>query len=125
MIALLDPLLERDPENPAVLYMIGTALMRDKQYARGQRVLDRILSHGDSAEAHLLLALASREADDDIAAQRELEKALALNPKLPTANGMLGRRADADGRARRRRRRPSSASSRWIPTTSSRTCCSG
>src|SRR4029453_8851803 len=70
--------------------MIGTALMRDKQYARGQRVLDRILRRQDSAEAHLLLALASREADDDLAARRELEKALALNPRLPTANGMLG-----------------------------------
>jgi len=90
VIALLDPLLEQDAANPAILYMIGTALMRDKQHARGQRVLDRILSRGDSAEAHLLLALACREADDDLAAQKELEKALALNPQLPTANAMLG-----------------------------------
>ena len=64
--------------------------MRDKQYARGQRVLDRILSRGDSPEAHLLLALASREAEDDLAARRELEKALALNPQLKAANAMLG-----------------------------------
>jgi tetratricopeptide (TPR) repeat protein len=53
-------------------------------------VLDRILRRGDSPEAHLLLALASREAEDDLAARRELEKALALNPQLPTANAMLG-----------------------------------
>jgi tetratricopeptide (TPR) repeat protein len=90
VIAILDPLLEKDPENPAILYMIGTALMRDQQYARGQRVLDRILRHGDSAEAHLLLALASREASDDLSAKEELDKALALNPDLPTANGLLG-----------------------------------
>ncbi|HXY39963.1 MAG TPA: tetratricopeptide repeat protein, partial [Vicinamibacteria bacterium] len=89
VIALLDPLLERDPENQAVLYMIGTALMRERQYARGQRVLDRILRHGDSAEAHLVLAIASREASDDIAAERELRKALELNPQLPTANAIL------------------------------------
>jgi Flp pilus assembly protein TadD len=90
VIEVLDPLLEKDPENPAILYLIGTALIRDRQTERGQRVLDRILRQGDAAEAHLLLALASREANDDIAAERELERALALNPRLPTANGMLG-----------------------------------
>jgi tetratricopeptide (TPR) repeat protein len=90
VIDLLDPRLEEDPENPAILYMIGTALMRDKQYERGQRVLDRILRQGDSAEAHLLLALASREANDDLSAKEELDEALALNPELPMANGLLG-----------------------------------
>jgi len=90
VIALLDPLVERDPGNRAVLYMLGTALMRDRQYDRGQRVLDRILRQGDSAEAHLVLALASREANDDIAAEKELRRALELDPSLPTANGTLG-----------------------------------
>ncbi len=90
VIAILDPLLEKDPENQAILYMIGTALMRDRQYERGQRVLDRILRQGDSAEAHLVLAIASREANDDIAAEKELRRALELNPALPTANGTLG-----------------------------------
>ena len=70
VIAILDPLLERDPDNKAILYMLGTALMRDRQPERGQRVLDRILRQGDSAEAHLVLAIASREANDDIAAEK-------------------------------------------------------
>ena len=90
VIAILDPLLERDPDNKAILYMIGTALMRDRQPERGQRVLDRILRQGDSAEAHLVLAIASREANDDIAAEKELRRALELDPNLPTANGTLG-----------------------------------
>jgi tetratricopeptide (TPR) repeat protein len=90
VIAILDPLLEKDPENQAILYMIGTALMRDRQTERGQRVLDRILRKGDSAEAHLVLAIASREATDDLAAERELRRALELNPSLPTANAILG-----------------------------------
>ncbi len=90
VIAILDPLLERDPENKAILYMLGTALMRDRQRERGQRVLDRILRQGDSAEAHLVLAIASREANDDIAAEKELRRALELDPNLPTANGTLG-----------------------------------
>jgi tetratricopeptide (TPR) repeat protein len=90
VIEILDPIVEREPDNRAVLYMLGTALMRDRQYARGQAVVDRILRHGDSAEAHLMLAIASREAQDDLAAKEELEKALAINPELPTANGVLG-----------------------------------
>jgi tetratricopeptide (TPR) repeat protein len=103
VIAQLDPLLEKDPENKAILYLIGTALMRDRQYERGQRVIDRILSQGDSAEAHLVLAIASREANDDISAEKELRKALERNPGLPTANGILGdvlvRMGDAPGAA--------------------------
>jgi tetratricopeptide (TPR) repeat protein len=90
VIEILDPIVEREPDNQAVLYMLGTALMRDKQYARGQAVVDRILRRGDSAKAHLMLAIASREAQDDLAAKEELEKALALDPQLPTANGVLG-----------------------------------
>ena len=90
VVALLRPVEAADPENQAVLYMLGTALMRDRQYERGQRVLDRILRQGDSAEAHLVLAIASREANDDIAAEKELRRALELQPKLPTANGILG-----------------------------------
>jgi tetratricopeptide (TPR) repeat protein len=108
VIAHLDPLLEKDPENKAILYLIGTALMRDRQYERGQRVIDRILSQGDSAEAHLVLAIASREANDDISAEKELRKALELNPRLPTANGILGdvlvRMGDAPGAAQALRR---------------------
>jgi tetratricopeptide (TPR) repeat protein len=108
VIALLDPLLERDPDNQAILYMIGTALMRDRQHERGQRVLDRILRRGDSAEAHLVLAIASREAKDDIAAEKELRKALELNPELPTANANLGevlvKMGDAPGAAEALRR---------------------
>jgi tetratricopeptide (TPR) repeat protein len=90
VIAILDPLLEKDPDNQAILYMIGTALMRDRQVERGQRVLDRILRKGDSAEAHLVLAIASREASDDLSAEKELRRALELNPSLPTANAILG-----------------------------------
>ena len=88
--------------------MLGTALMRDRQYERGQRVLDRILRRGDSAEAHLVLALASREATDDIAAEKELRRALELNPNLPTANAILGevlvKMGDAPGAAEALRR---------------------
>lgn len=101
VIAILDPLLEQDPENQAILYMLGTALMRERQYERGQRVLDRILREGDTAQARLVLAIASREANDDIAAEKELRRALELDPNLPTANGILGdvltRMGDAPG----------------------------
>ena len=102
VIAILDPLLERDPDNKAVLYMLGTALMRDRQYERGQRVLDRILRQGDSAEAHLVLAIASREANDDIAAEKELRRALELDPDPAHRQRHPRRRARPHGRGRRR-----------------------
>ena len=110
MIAILDPLLERDPDNKAVLYMLGTALMRDRQYERGQRVLDRILRQGDSAEAHLVLAIASREANDDIAAEKELRRALELDPPCPPRTAPSATCSSAWARAPRRGRGAASAS---------------
>jgi tetratricopeptide (TPR) repeat protein len=48
-----------------------------------------------------VLAIASREANDDLAAEKELRRALELNPQLPTANANLGevlvREGDAPG----------------------------
>jgi tetratricopeptide (TPR) repeat protein len=99
VIAILDPLLEKGAEDPAVLYMVGIALMRDRQYERGQRVLDRILRRGDSAEAHLVLALASIEAKDDLSAEKELRRALELNAGLPAASALLGEVLSKQGRA--------------------------
>src|SRR5262249_35566380 len=46
--ALLTPLFEKSPEDLAIAYMLGTALVRDGQAARGQVIIDRILRNGDS-----------------------------------------------------------------------------
>ena len=63
---------------------------------------------GESAEAHLLLGIAHFGQHDYRAAKTELEAALKLNPKLPTANSIYGRtlmllgEPDASERAYRR-----------------------
>ena len=42
-------------DDRAFAYLLGTALIRDKQVARGQRLVDAILRDANSAEAHMLI----------------------------------------------------------------------
>ncbi|MGI8958896.1 MAG: tetratricopeptide repeat protein [Bryobacteraceae bacterium] len=75
---------ERDhPDDLAITYVLGTALIRDNQPERGQVLVDRILRHGESAEAHLMLGSAKMQVRDFAGARDEFAKAVDLNPKLP------------------------------------------
>ena len=89
-VELLDPWDRQTPDDPALAYLLGTALIRGKQTARGEVVIDRILRKGESAEAHLLLGTAHLNSLDFTAARDDFEKAVALNPKLQEANASLG-----------------------------------
>ena len=89
MIALLDPMVTVTTDNLGMVYLMGTALVRDNQANRGQVWLDRILSKGDSAEAHLLIGTAKLMANEISAARVDLEKAVQMNPKLPGARTYL------------------------------------
>ena len=91
VIGLLLAVAERDPRDPAIAYLLGTALLRDKQIARGQQMIDRILRNGDSAEAHLLLGTAKLNAGEFEAAIADFQKAAKLNPHLPEVYSCLGR----------------------------------
>ena len=71
-IALLAPLETETPDDMALSYLLGTALIRDQQTVRGSQVIDRILRRGDSAEARLLLATAKLNAHDVSGAQEDL-----------------------------------------------------
>jgi tetratricopeptide (TPR) repeat protein len=53
-------------------------------------VINRILSRGDSAEARLLLGTTKLQALDHEGALADLEKAIALNGRLPGAHARLG-----------------------------------
>lgn len=97
VIELLRPLAAQRPNDLAVAYMLGTALVRDSQVAEGQKLLDRILSVGDSAEARLLVGTAKYGLGDFAEALADFQKAVELNPKLPSANGYLGRALLATG----------------------------
>jgi tetratricopeptide (TPR) repeat protein len=100
-IELLKPLETEGSGDQALDYVLGMALIRDGQVAEGQLRVERILGRGESAEGHLLLGAAQFTAGDYPAAIKELSKAGALNPDVPSLNSYLGRAllftGDADG----------------------------
>jgi tetratricopeptide (TPR) repeat protein len=103
VVELLDPPAQRHPDDLGIAYMLGTALVRDNQVARGQVVIDRILRNGDSAEARLLLGTTKLNVNDFSGALEDLSKAVELNPKLPDVYSFYGlalmRRGDTKGGA--------------------------
>ena len=89
-IALLAPLEKEKSADQAFNYLYGTALIGDGQSASGAAAIDRILSQGDSAEARLLRGTLKLRAHDHDGALADLEKAIALNARLPGAHARLG-----------------------------------
>jgi len=90
-VALLkprEPLFEGDL---AFAYVLGTALLQTNDERQGQVYIDQIFKAGESAEAHLLMGVAYLNRFDYASAKSELERALQLNPRLPTANSAHGR----------------------------------
>jgi tetratricopeptide (TPR) repeat protein len=83
IIRVLQPEEQRYPDDLAVAYLLGTALIRQKRVEEGQVLVDRILRNGDSAEAHLMLGTAKMNVQDFAGARDEFAKAVALNPNLP------------------------------------------
>lgn len=90
VIDLLQPVEAREPDKLAVAYMLGMALLRENRVAEGQRVLDRILRNGDSAEARFLLGARMFSAGDYPATVKQLASAIDLNPKLPGLQSLYG-----------------------------------
>jgi tetratricopeptide (TPR) repeat protein len=64
VIELLTPIEESDPNNRAVLYMLGLALVRSGEPEKGQKLVERLLQGGESAEAHYLLGSVAFMAKD-------------------------------------------------------------
>ncbi len=83
VIDLLSTLQRTDQDDPAIIYLLGTALVRDGQPAKGQLVIDKILRNGDSAEARLLIGTTKYMVNDFSGALIDLVKAVELNPNLP------------------------------------------
>jgi tetratricopeptide (TPR) repeat protein len=87
----LSAIAEADPSNRAVAYLLGSALIGDGQLDKGQAIIDRVFRDDDSAEAHLLMGSILLLADQAQGALKEVERAIELNPKLPTLNAWHGR----------------------------------
>jgi tetratricopeptide (TPR) repeat protein len=91
VVALLDPIAEANPDNSALNYMLGTALLHLGDTERGAKLIDRLLKGGDTAEAHMLMAYTQWKAREMQKALAEVNQAIALNPKLPEAQSLRGR----------------------------------
>jgi tetratricopeptide (TPR) repeat protein len=91
LIALLKPREQMFGEDLAYAYLLGTALLHGDDIAEGQKYVDRVFGAGESAEAHLLLGIAQLGRQDYPEAKIELERAVKLNAKLPTAHSLYGR----------------------------------
>jgi tetratricopeptide (TPR) repeat protein len=90
VVELIAPFSTRTPDDLALAYLLGTALVRDNQVERGQKAIAPILRNGDSAESHLLLGTTRLNARDYPAALADLKRAVELNPHLPDVYSFLG-----------------------------------
>jgi tetratricopeptide (TPR) repeat protein len=78
------------PESRAAQYLLGTALLAAGRMDEAEAVLDRVLKE-DSAEAHVVLATMYVRDSEYAKAAPEIQKALAMNPKLPLVNYLHGK----------------------------------
>jgi tetratricopeptide (TPR) repeat protein len=91
VIELLSPLEATYGSDRAFAYLLGSALISDNQIAKGQVLIDRVFRGEESAEARLLMGSILLLADNAQGALKELERAVALNPKLPGVQAWYGR----------------------------------
>lgn len=91
VIELLQPIETQDADDLGLAYMLGMALLHQQRIEEGQRLLDRILSRGDTAEARFLLGTRMFESGDFPAAVKQLRSAIELNPNLPQLESLYGR----------------------------------
>jgi len=91
VIALLTPVSTFDPNNRAVIYMLGLALIRSGEPEKGQKLVNRLLQGGESAETHYLLGSVAFMAKDYPAAVKEFGAALKMDPALPSLYSYYGR----------------------------------
>src|SRR6266481_995096 len=88
---VLRPLLGNPPDDPALLFAWGTALVRTRQSAEGAKIFQRLLEqNAASPGVHYLLGHAYAQQHDYPSALRELKAAVQLGPKLPEAHYYIG-----------------------------------
>jgi tetratricopeptide (TPR) repeat protein len=96
-IALVEPAFDARPEDPALEYILGTALIQDGQTQKGATVIDRMMRNGNSTVAGVLVGAAQYAAGEYKLATATLEKTLAANPEIPGAWTLYGRALQISG----------------------------
>lgn len=97
-VDVLSPLQEEYPDDHALIYALGMALMKDHRTQEAQTLLDRILRDGESAESAFLLGQSELLHNDLVAAVGHLARAVELNPKMPWAHTLYGQALKAAGK---------------------------
>ena len=90
-IALLEPAYDAHPDDAALDYLLGTALIKDGQTQKGGAVIDRIMRNGNAALASVLMGAAQYSAGDYKTSAGTVKKALDQNPEIPGAWTLYGR----------------------------------
>jgi len=91
VVDLLSPLEPELGSDRLFIYQLGTALIEVGEVDRGQQLIDRLFSAGESAEGHVLMGLQYFRQGNSLKALEELEKAVELNPELPTVHALHAR----------------------------------
>ncbi len=82
------------PENLQLAYALGNAYIQLPDFDRARQTFARVFAVApDSAQAYVVVAQMLARHDLNAAAEKELEKAIALDPKVPEANLLLGKTA--------------------------------
>lgn len=88
-IDLLRPAAAADPDDKAVAYLLGTALLETNRVVDAQVVMDRVF-RDDSPESHVLMGSMYSRRSEWGAAIAEYEKARSANPRMPLVNFLYG-----------------------------------
>jgi tetratricopeptide (TPR) repeat protein len=96
-IALIAPVYETRPDDAAIDYLLGTALIQDGQTQKGGAVIDRIMRSGNIALANTLIGAAQFSAGEFKRSSDTLRKALDQNPEIPGAWTLYGRALVGNG----------------------------
>lgn len=88
VVELLRPVVASFPDDKAIAFALGTALLSQGRTDEAQVLMDRVFSDG-SPEARVLLGAMLARKGEAAAAKEHYEAALAANPRLPLANFLL------------------------------------
>jgi tetratricopeptide (TPR) repeat protein len=91
VVSLLQPRESMFGDDLAYAFILGTALIQSGEADKGETYVAKVFGAGESGESHLLMGMAQLAKQDYPSAKQELERAVQLNPQLPTAHSLYGR----------------------------------